>query len=105
MNIFAEVIDAPDATKPGTVEKVTTIYYMLRRMALGKAPADHAQLLDRGYGPVAQIIRNQSELDQFYVNNTELFTDGQLDRVGNGESTQVVIAELLKEFLASKKKK
>jgi len=103
LDISAEMIEAPDPTQPGVKEKVSTIYYMLRRMALGKAPADHVEYLGRGYGPLAQVTRTESELDEFFKTNYKLFTRGQLERVRDGESAGVVIAELLNEVLAIKK--
>lgn len=103
LDVFGEIIEAPDPTNPGVKEKVSTLYYMLRRMALGKAPADHTELLGRGYGPLAQVTRTESELDEFFKTNYKLFTRGQLERVRDGESAGVVIAELLNEVLAIKK--
>lgn len=104
LDVFGEIIEAPDPTKPGTIEKVSTLYYMIRRMALGKAPADHTELLGRGYGPLATVTRNESDLDEFFQNNWRLFTKGQLQRVVDGEPVQVVISELLKEVLEEKRK-
>jgi hypothetical protein len=104
LDLFAEEIEAPDPTNPGVREKVSTIYYMLRRMALGKAPADHTELLGRGYGPLASVTRNESEIEEFIVENYELFTQGQIDRMLGGEDKKVVFAEMLKEAMRLKKK-
>jgi hypothetical protein len=105
LDMFGEIIEAPDPTRPGVKEKVSTLYYMMRRMALGKAPADHTELLGRGFGPLAQVTRTESELDEFFQTNYKLFTKGQLERVRDGESAGVVIAELLAEVLERTKVK
>jgi hypothetical protein len=105
LEMFGEIIEAPDPTKPGVKEKVSTLYYMMRRMALGKAPADHTELLGRGFGPLAQVTRTESELDEFFKENYKLFTRGQLERVRDGEKASVVIAELLAEVLERSKVK
>ena len=79
----------------GKTEKVSAIYFMLRRMMLGKAPADHTELLNRGFGKVADETRNLSEIDDFILNNMDLFTDGQIQRIQKGESKAGILAELL----------
>jgi hypothetical protein len=103
-DIFAEEFEAPDPTKGGTLEKVNHLYYMLRRMMLSKAPADHVEILNRKFGTVAQTTRNASEIDEFVLENYELFTPGQVDRMIAGEDRRAVFAEMLKDLVKQKKK-
>lgn len=103
-DMFAEEFEAPDPTKPGTFEKVNYLYYMIRRMALSKAPADHTELFNRKFGTVAQTTRNASEIDEFVLENYELFTEGQWDRMIAGEDRRKVFAEMLHDLVKQKKK-
>jgi hypothetical protein len=103
-DLFAEEFKAPDPTNSGNVEKVNQLYYMLRRMALSKAPADHTELLNRRFGTVAQTTRNQSEIDEFVLENYQLFTEGQTDRMIAGEDRREIFAEMLKDTIEENKR-
>ena len=92
----------------GKTEKVSAIYFMLRRMMLGKASADHTELLNRGFGKVADETRNLSEIDDFILNNMDLFTDGQILRIQQGEDKSAIVAEVMRDaanILKTKKEK
>ena len=89
-------------------ETVTSIYYMLRMMMLGKAPADHNDILVYGFGKIADEVRNSAMLDEFIIKNLDLFTDGQIIRMKQGEDKMGIVAEVLRsaqEILKRAKKK
>ena len=96
LDILGEELDiALDPKEPQKTQKMSTAYVMLRSMALGKNPADHIEVLNRGFGKVAEETRNLSLIDDFILNNMDLFTDGQIQRIQAGEDKSAILSELL----------
>jgi len=50
-----------------------------------------------GYGKVEDESRNISIVDDFILNNIDLFTDGQILRIQQGEDKSMVVAEVLRD--------
>ena len=105
LDIAAEEMKVMDPTT-GKEETVTVLYWMVKRMMLGKAPADHSDVLNRGFGKVAdEINHHHFNVDEFLKKNMDLLTDGQLTRLAGGEDPQNVMSELLSDLQALKKNK
>lgn len=95
LDIMGEEIDVSDPIT-GVKTKVSKIYWMLNKMALGKNAADHADVLAYGFGKVPDETRNLSAIDDFIFKNMDLFTDGQIQRIQKGEDKTEILAELLR---------
>jgi len=96
LDILGEEMEVTDPLS-GKAAKVTKIYWMLNKMALGKNAADHADVLAYGFGKVPDETRNLSAIDDFIFNNMDLFTDGQIQRIQKGDDKTEILAELLRD--------
>lgn len=61
-------------------------------------------VIEYGYGKVPDESKNLSIIDDFILENIDLFTDGQLLRIQQGEDKSVVVAEVLREAASVLKK-
>ena len=103
LDVLAEQNEIPD---PLTGERVkqTQAYTMVRRMILGKNQGDHSEIFNRAFGKVQDETRNLSEIDEFILNNMDLFTDGQIERIKKGENKAAILSEVLRDALKQIKK-
>jgi hypothetical protein len=60
--------------------------------------------VEYGYGKVPDETRNLSVIDDFILENIDLFTDGQIIRIQQGEDKSKIVAEVLRDSIKNLKK-
>lgn len=60
--------------------------------------------VEYGYGKVPDETRDLSIIDDFILENIDLFTDGQIIRIQQGESKAAIVAEVMRSAVEALKK-
>lgn len=90
----------------GSEEKkllMSQVEFVLRNWILSNDFQKQARALEYGFGKVPDEVKHSFDLDQFIMDNIDIFTDGQLVRIRGGESPLAILAELIRDNVAKKK--
>jgi hypothetical protein len=89
----------------GKDAEITELEAGLRRVIRDKNINGLLELLARRFGKVPDENRNLSIIDDFILENIDLFTDGQIQRIQHGEDKSAVVAEVMRDAVKVLKKK
>lgn len=88
LDLFMEI-------QPSDNDKKTRLEIMLREWLESKDYNKQIAAVQYGYGKVEDETRNLSLIDDFILQNMDLFTDGQIQRINNGEDKALIVSEVL----------
>lgn len=86
-----------------TKELMTQAEFVLRGWILSGDFQKQNRALELGVGKVPDEVKHSFDIDQFIMENIDIFTDGQLMRIRAGESPLAILAELIRDNVKSKK--
>ena len=86
------------------IDKTTQVKSMLQLWMLSQDFNKQNRLLEIAHGKVPDELNVNSEIFEFIIQNIDLFTDGQLKRLNQGENPMSILGELLREVKPKDKK-
>lgn len=84
---------------------LTRLQARIRVATSSRNPSEFENALNRAYGKITEETRSLSVIDDFILNNIDLFTDGQIQRIQSGEDKAAIVAELMRDTIKNKKSK
>lgn len=87
------------------VGEMSALETLMRQWLLSGEFQKQSKMLEYWAGKVPDELMLNSEADSIIKENLDLLTDGQIDRLTKGESSKVILIELLSEVKALKQAK
>ena len=88
----------------GKKQIMSQFEFVMRNWILSGDFQKQNRALEYGVGKVPDEVKHSFDLDQFIMDNIDIFTDGQLQRIRAGESPLAILAELIRDNVAHKTK-
>ena len=99
LNLFSEEIEVEKKKKKTQLEK------MLRDWLTSGDYNKQRAAVEYGYGKVPDETRDLSFIDDFILENIDLFTDGQILRIQQGDDKSAIVAEVMRDAVKVLKSK
>jgi len=87
----------------GTSQKITQLEFMIREWVLSRDFNKQSKALEYGFGKVPDEIKHHFDEDEFIKRHIDKFTDGELQRVQQGENGMDILLSKLETQLTRKK--